>query len=131
MKYFGTVEPGRFTDFFDAMNTTALWPLAVRRHDPAVILRLLGWTGDKPHERSDMRYGVRGDLRPAYRLARAYQATYSSRSTSRSVGNSFIQSSATATVPRPPSSAAGTVPSKAAVTPLSNWPSWLEVLTKR
>src|SRR5450755_2007913 len=56
---------------------------------------------------------------------------YSSRSTSRSVGNSFIHNSAIAIVPRPPSTAAGTTPNKAAVTPLSNWPSWLEALMNR
>src|SRR5213596_1145458 len=36
--------------------------------------------------------------------------TYSSRSTFRSVGNSFIHNSAIAMVPTPPSTAAGTVP---------------------
>lgn len=45
---------------------------------------------------------------------------YSSRSTLRSEGNSFIQSSATAIVAIPPRAAAGTAPNKAAVTPLSN-----------
>ena len=50
---------------------------------------------------------------------------YSSRCTFRRDGNSFIHSSAIATVPTPPSTAAGTVPNSAAVTPLSNWPSWL------
>src|SRR5450432_1905593 len=45
---------------------------------------------------------------------------HSSRSTLRSVGNSFIHNSATAIVPTPPSTAAGIAPNKAAVTPLSN-----------
>ena len=56
---------------------------------------------------------------------------HSSFSTCRSVGNSFIQSSAIAMVPTPPSTAAGTVPNSAAVTPLSNWPSWFEALMNR
>ena len=34
-------------------------------------------------------------------------------------------------VPTPPSTAAGMVPNSAAVTPLSNWPSWLEALMNR
>jgi 2-keto-4-pentenoate hydratase/2-oxohepta-3-ene-1,7-dioic acid hydratase in catechol pathway len=49
--------------------------------------------------------------------------TYSSCSTFRSVGNSFIHNSATAMVPMPPMRAAGIAPSKAAVRPLSNSPS--------
>jgi hypothetical protein len=47
-------------------------------------------------------------------------AVHSSRSTLRSVGNSFIHNRATAMVPKPPSATAGTVPNRAAVTPLSN-----------
>ena len=58
-------------------------------------------------------------------------APYSSFSTSRSVGNSFIHNSAIAIVPTPPSTAAGIAPNSAAVTPLSNWPSWLEALMNR
>ena len=61
----------------------------------------------------------------------ARRAPYSSRSTFRSVGNSFIHNSAIAIVPTPPSTAAGTAPNSAAVTPLSNWPSWLEALMNR
>ena len=68
-------------------------------------------------------------FRPAPSLA--VRPDHSSVSTSRSAGNSFIQSSATAIVATPPSTAAGTVPNSAAVTPLSNWPSWFEALMKR
>ena len=56
---------------------------------------------------------------------------YSSRSTLLSSGKSRIQSSATPMQPRPPSTAAGTVPKSAAVMPLSNSPSWFEALMKR
>ena len=51
-------------------------------------------------------------------------ASYSSRSTARSAGNSFIHKTAMAIVPMPPSRTAGMTPSKAAVIPLSNSPSW-------
>src|SRR5262249_39724271 len=45
---------------------------------------------------------------------------YSSRSTLRRLGNSFIHNSATAIVPTPPRTAAGMAPNSPAVSPLSN-----------
>jgi hypothetical protein len=45
----------------------------------------------------------------------------------RSCGKSAIQTSATATVPMPPISTAGTTPNHAAVRPDSKSPSWFEV----
>ena len=79
--------------------------------------------------REDTAYGsLRSQGR---RVEISQRVPYSSRSTLRSVGNSFIHNSAIAMVPTPPSTAAGIAPNKAAVTPLSNWPSWLEALMNR
>src|SRR5689334_20372980 len=55
--------------------------------------------------------------------AAASRATLSSVSALRNAGNRYIHSSATATVPIPPSTTAGMVPKRAAVTPDSNSPS--------
>ena len=47
----------------------------------------------------------------------------------RSSGNHHIHNPATATVPSPPITTAGTAPTSAAITPDSNSPSWLDALT--
>src|ERR1700679_3039966 len=90
-----------------------------------VVLRHGGWSWRRNRrdqsieDRSSASGGdcdVRGRLGCHFTLG-------SSRSTSRNVGNSFIHRSATATVPMPPNNTAGTVPNRAAVTPLSKPPS--------
>ena len=81
----------------------------------AVAKRPTFWSGSTSIRPTKFRCGACENERASLSARR-----YSSRSTSRSDGNSFIHRSATTTVATPPSTAEATVPSSAAATPLSN-----------
>jgi hypothetical protein len=80
--------------------------------------------GTTPLRRPRSRRSVERGTRSCPPPVNASVHSYSSRSIFRNVGNSLIHNNATATVPTPPSTAAGIAPNKAAVMPLSNSPSW-------